>query len=105
MGQHLGAAKNSSMLRNHLAERKIDPTTSRFRLIAHGPVLPEGDVKDLEVHRSPRDQVAAVEKQLALDLVEAKYDVLNKVRSRKVLNLDFYAPIRAAFAAEFPRLG
>src|SRR4051795_5414460 len=52
MGQHLGRAVNSSMLRNHLARREVEPEECSFRLVAHGPVLPEAPSKDMAEHRS-----------------------------------------------------
>jgi hypothetical protein len=43
MGQHLGFAKTSCMLRNHLDKRKIVPELCSFRLLAYGPILDEAD--------------------------------------------------------------
>lgn len=103
MGQHLGA-KNSSMLRKHLADRQIDAQSSRYRMIAHGPVLPEAADKDMDEHRTLRDQVAAVEQRLQQDLSAAGYTVLNVVRSKTALDPKLYTPVRAAFAEHFPRL-
>jgi hypothetical protein len=102
MGQHLGFAKNSSMLRNHLTKREVSPDLCAFRLIAHGPILAEAE--DWESHRVSRDRAAAVERQLAIDLAESGYDVLNKVSSTKELDEDLYTPVRAAFAAHFERI-
>lgn len=105
MGQHLGRAVNSSMLRNHLAGRDVEPEDCTFRLIAHGPVLPEGPTGDMADHKLRRDLVAGIEKRLAEDLKAAGYDVVNTVASTKPLDEDVYAEVRAAFAAHFPRLG
>jgi hypothetical protein len=102
MGQHLGSAKNSSMLRNHLGKRGIIPEQCVFRLVAHGPILDEAG--DKETHYERRDLVGALEKKLAEDLVAAGYDVMNKVNCLKPLNQELYADVRAAFADAFPGL-
>ncbi len=99
MGQHLGFAENSSMLRRHLAARGVDPRDCELRMVSHGPVLDEAG--NMEDHKILRDEMAAMERELADDLAAAGYDVLNKVRSRMVLNEKVYAEARAAFAAEF----
>jgi len=103
MGQHLGFAKNSSMLRNHLKGRDVSPDHCSFRLVAHGPILPEAE--DWKTHVIRRDLAAAVEKQLAEDFVAAGYDVLNSVSSAKELDSELYAPVHAAFAEEFDLSG
>jgi hypothetical protein len=105
MGQHLGSAMNSSMLRNHLAARGLEPRDCSFRLVAHGPVLPEAPNKDMAEHRVRRDLVAGIEKRLAEELKAVGYDVVNTVTSTKPLDEDLYAIVRSAFALQFPRLG
>lgn len=102
MGQHLGFAKNSSMLRNHLQRRDVSPDLCSFRLVAHGPILPEAE--DWQSHVIRRDLAAAVEKQLAEDCAAAGYDVLNSVASGKELDNELYAPVYAAFAEHFDLL-
>jgi hypothetical protein len=104
MGQHLGHAVNSSMLRNHLGQRKVEPEQCAFRLIAHGPVLPEPPGKDMAEHTLRRDVAAGIEKRLARDLKAAGYDVVNTVSSTKPLDEIAYADVRLAFTAHFPRL-
>lgn len=99
MGQYLGFAKNSSMLRNHLQGRDVSPDLCLFRLVAHGPILPEAE--DWKSHVIRRDLAAAVENQLAEDCAAAGYDVLNSVASGKELDDDLYAPVRAAFTEHF----
>jgi len=102
MGQHLGFAAASSMLRTHLTNRGIDPIDCTFRMVSHGPILEEVD--NMEDHKVRRDQVAAMERDLAADLANAGYTVLNKVRSHASLDEDAYAEVRAAFAEEFSGL-
>jgi hypothetical protein len=99
MGQHLGFAKNSSMLRNHLQGRDVSPDLCSFRLVAHGPILPEAE--DWKSHVIRRDLATAVEKQLAEDCAAAGYDVLNSVASGNELDDELYAPVRAAFTEHF----
>jgi hypothetical protein len=102
MGQHLGNAENSSMLRNHLTKRDVAPEACTYRLVAYGPILPEAD--DRPTHDDRRDTTAAIEKQLAEDLSGAGYTVMNKVNSLKPLHEALYAAVRAAFAEEFDQL-
>lgn len=104
MGQHLGRAVNSSMLRNHLARREVEPEDCTFRLIAHGPVLPEAPRDDMAEHKQRRDLVAGIEKRLAVDLKAAGYDVVNTVTSNKPVDENLYAEVRSAFTTHFPRL-
>ena len=93
------------MLRNHLAQRGVEPEDRSFRLIAHGPVLPEAAGKDMAEHKLRRDRIAAIEKRLAEDLKDAGYDVVNTVSSTKPLDEALYAQARVAFAQHFPLLG
>ena len=104
MGQHLGFVKSSSMLRTHLSKHGVDPQQCRFRMISHGPVLAEASSRLMADHQVLRDRVAAIERQLQLDLSAAGYEVLNVVRSRSPLDLSMYGSIRAAFAEQFPSL-
>jgi hypothetical protein len=102
MGQHLGFAENSNMLRKYLGRRGVDPNDCEFRLVAHGPLLNEAG--DLGTHRSRRDTVAAVEKALAEAMSEVGYDVMNTVRCRKPLDEGLFVEVHVAFAHKFPRL-
>jgi hypothetical protein len=102
LSAHLGTNPRSSALRRHLAKRKFAPESCRFRLVAHGPLLPEADT--LGGHRSARDVVAAFEKALSEELRAGGYDVLNTVDSLKTLDEAGFAPVRVAFAQEFPKL-
>jgi hypothetical protein len=104
MAQHLGFAKTSMMLRKHLDARGVNPTTCKFRLIAHGPILPEAECKTWEVHKARRDILAAMERALCEELKAAGYDVLNKVNSKKPLDAGMYEFVRVAFMAHFPKL-
>lgn len=118
MGQHLGSNKNQNALRRHLIDREIAPEACRsFELIAHGPIHPEvekptgyrhGDAvarTDLMVKHIPlRDRVSAMEKRLATELRAVGYDVVNTVPSNFEISDEDWLPIRAAFAADFPRL-
>jgi hypothetical protein len=102
MGQHLGTAKTTSMLRQHLQKRGVTHGECAYRLVAHGPVLPEAP--DMEEHRRRRDVVAALEKALAEAMAAAGYEVMNTVKCRMPLDAGLFEAVRAAFSAEFPKL-
>jgi hypothetical protein len=104
MGQNLGTLATSSMVRNNLESRGVDPVDCEFRMVGHGPVFEEPVMKTMESHKPIRDQVAALEKKLAEDLKAAGYDVMNTVRSRAVLDEALHEQVRGAFANEFPGL-
>ena len=104
MGQNLGTLPTSSMVRNNLEKRDVDPVECKFRMVGRGPVFDEPATKTMEAHKPIRDQVAALEKRLAEDLKAAGYDVMNTVRSSAVLDEALYEEVRAAFAEEFPGL-
>jgi hypothetical protein len=104
MGQNLGTLATSSMVRNNLEKRGVDPVECQFRMVGRGPVFPEPVTKTMEAHKPIRDQVAALEKRLAEDLKAAGYDVMNTVRSSAVLDEALYERVCAAFAEEFSGL-
>ena len=104
MGQHLGFAKNSNMLRRHLGEHGVKPEHCAFRLVAVGPLEEESNAESREEHDARRDHVAAMEKALAGTLIAAGYRVMNRVSSRKRLDTARFGEIRKAFATAFPRL-
>jgi hypothetical protein len=104
MGQHLGFAKNSNMLRGHLGRHGVDPERCVFRLVALGPLEEESNAESRDEHEERRDRVAAMEKALAEVLTAAGYRVMNRVASRKRLEVARFAEVRAAFAAAFPQL-
>lgn len=104
LGQNLGRLANASMVRNNLEKRGIDPARCRFRMVGHGPIFDEVPDKDFEAHKPLRNEVGAIEKQLADDLKAAGYDVMNEVRWKAPLDQELYEPVRAAFAAKFPAL-
>lgn len=104
MGQHLGFAKNSNMLRRHLEVNGTDPESCVFRLIALGPIEQEARTPGRRAHDQRRDVVAAMEKALAELLASAGLKVMNTVKSRKPLDEARFAQVRAAFARVFPQL-
>lgn len=103
MAQHLGNTPTSSMLRNHLGTRGVDPHACAFRIVAHGPLFAE-TAKNLTDHAGPRDVIAGMEKRLAADMADAGYDVVNTVNSTKTLDEALYATVRAAFVEHFAKL-
>lgn len=102
MGQHLGFNDNSNVLRRRLLASDIDPDTCTFRLVTHGPLMPEAS-SDTE-HRSRLGRIAAWEKALADAMVAAGYAVLNPVHSRAPLDAEGFAPVLSAFALHFHHL-
>lgn len=102
MGQHLGFAETSNMLRKHLEGRYFEAEQCSFQLVAHGPIL--GEVKDEKGHRKRRDRVAALEKALAEAMRDAGYDVMNTVKCRIEVNTEAFVKVKAAFAVHFKKL-
>jgi hypothetical protein len=104
MGQHLGFAENSNMLRRHLRKHQIEPESCSFRLVALGPLEEESITPTRSEHDTRRDIVAAMEKALAEAMMLAGYQVMNEVASRKPLDAFRFAEVQALFAATFPAL-
>ncbi len=104
LGQHLGFAKNSNMLRRHLTLHGEMPESCAFRLVAVGPIEQEARAPDRREHDQRRDLVAAMEKALAELLASSGLRVLNRVVSRKRLDKARFAQVRAAFAKAFPHI-
>jgi hypothetical protein len=103
IGQHLGFKKESNALRRHLRERGFDAEDCSFCLLAYGPIFPEA--LHQEGHRESRDKIAAMEKALACAMVEAGYEVMNRVSCRFKLDELAFVEVRSAFEASFPKLG
>ena len=103
MGQHLGHAENSNMLRRYLRDKyHVAPERCRFRMVAHGPILKEATNDGM--HNTRRNTIAAQEKALRNAMVESGYEVMNEVHSRKPLNRELFQKVKRAFAAKFPGL-
>jgi len=105
MGQHLGFAKNSSMLRRHLVSHKVELERCSFRLVAVGPIHEESIADTRYEHDARRDVVAAMEKALAEHMKAAGYEVMNTVNCRKTLDAARFLKVRTIFARAFPALG
>lgn len=111
MGQHLGSVATQNALRKHLEKRAVPLEACTFHLVSHGPLYDEVSKADdatretlMAAHMPLRDIVGAMEKALADDLVTAGYAVLNAVNCKWPLDPALWAPVRAAFAAHFPKL-
>jgi hypothetical protein len=104
MGQHLGFAKNSCMLRTHLRKQsgKPNPQQCDFRLVAVGPILSES--KKRKKHQERRDRIATVEKALAEAMQASGYKVMNIVRCRKPLDAKLWRRVVKEFAKQFSKL-
>ena len=104
MGQHLGFAENSNMLRRHLVKNRVVPESCFFRLIAVGPIEREPKSHSRREYDRRRDVVAAMEKALADLLTSWGFNVMNSVKCRKPLDEARFAEVRAAFAGALPQL-
>lgn len=47
MGQNLGTLPTSSMVRNNLEKREVDPIECKFRMVGHGPMFDEPAAKSM----------------------------------------------------------
>ncbi|HXM00831.1 MAG TPA: hypothetical protein VN932_12945 [Rhizomicrobium sp.] len=104
MGQHLGFAENSNMLRKYLDGRQIDAGLCHFRLVSLGPIESESNATDRTEHDERRDIVAAMEKALAVAMAHAGYEVMNEVKSAKKLDHIRFATVLTHFAKAFRHL-
>lgn len=102
MGQHLGFAAASNMLRQHLQGKGITAEKCDFRFVAYGPIMEEAATQD--EHRKLRDVTAALEKELAAACRDSGYEVLNTVKCRKKPDQNLWEQVHKAFAAHFPKL-
>ena len=71
-------------------------------MVAHGPILEESTT-DAD-YRQRRDRIAAMEAALEAAMRQAGYDVMNTVSCRFAVDESAFAPVRIAFAAQFPGL-
>jgi hypothetical protein len=76
IGQHLDFRENAkgNSLAKRLKEKGVDPKTSKFRMLALGPLFEEQE--SFEAHKPYRDQMATFEYELAAYLREMKFEVL-----------------------------
>ena len=74
MSAHLNPkGKGNSLYRNLLAY-DVNHETSLFKLFAHGPIFDEQDT--FEDHKIFRDKVAVIEKEVAVLLIQERYNVI-----------------------------
>jgi len=104
MGQHLGFNEASNTLRRRLQAQGVTPEACHFKLVAVGPLDAESTEDTRAEHDERRDRIAAMEKALADQMLEAGYNVINRVQSKKTLDHQMYKGIRRAFAGAFPKL-
>jgi hypothetical protein len=102
MGQHLGFAAASNMLRQHLQGKGITAEKCDFRFVAYGTIMEEAATQ--AEHRKLRDVTAALEKALAVTFKDSGYEVLNIVKCRKKPDQNLWEQVHKAFAAYFPKL-
>ncbi len=55
MGQNLETLPTSSMVRNNLEKRGVDPVDCKFRMVGRGPVFEEPVTKTMEAHKPVRN--------------------------------------------------
>lgn len=120
MGQHLGDAKNTNALLQHLGghdnERPIHHY-DELEMFSYGPIFPEVEKHpDFVYRQSPhwdaamalhepfKKRMAALEKKLAFELRECGYNVMNRLPAADDFDPDDWKPVRDAFATYFPRL-
>jgi hypothetical protein len=104
MGQHLGFNKASNTLRRRLLAEGVTPEACHFKLVTVGPLDAESTQDSREEHDERRDRIAAMEKALADLMRESGYNVINRVHSRKLLDLKVFEGVRMAFAGAFSKL-
>lgn len=104
LGQHLGVAKNSNMLRLHLTLHGERPESCAFRLVAVGPIGQEAETPGRPEHDEQRNLVAAIGKALAEFLGSSALKAMNRVASRKTLDEIRFKQVRAAFGRAFAQL-
>ncbi|MFZ2631710.1 MAG: hypothetical protein WA081_06050 [Desulfosalsimonadaceae bacterium] len=78
IGQHLDPrekAKGNSLAKR-LKEAGVNPKTSKFRMLALGPLFPEQE--SFEAHKPYRDQMATLEYETTAYLREKQFTVLGK---------------------------
>src|ERR1700683_1551149 len=95
MSHHLGPNHRNNTLRSYIAGRDVNPEACLFRLLALGPLLKDVDATD---YRVPRDIIAALEKALADAMLDAGYDLTNRIKCRKPLDSELFAGIWAKLA-------
>jgi hypothetical protein len=104
MGQHLGFKEASNALRRQLLAQGVIPEACHFKLVAVGPLDAESTEETRAEHDERRDRVAAMEKALAELMRESGYKVINRVQSKKALDLQMFAGVRRAFAGAFSKI-
>ena len=102
MGTHFAKKSKADTMLRCLKQRSIAPGTSKFKMIAHGPLFLEG--KDMSEHAKRRDKVQPLEKALAEALQCGGYKVMNQVSSKKHLDPDLWKGVSEAFAERFTKL-
>ena len=104
MGQHLGFNEASNTLRRQLQVLGVTPEASQFKLVAVGPLDAESTEDSRAEHDERRDRIAAMEKALAGLMLESGYNVINRVHSKKSLDLQGFDGVRQAFAGAFSKI-
>ena len=104
MGQHLGFKEASNALRRQLLAQGVTPEDCQFKLVAVGPLDAESIEDSRAQHDERRDRIAAMEKALADLMQDSGYKVINRVHSKKTLDLQVFEAVRLAFAGAFSKI-
>ena len=104
MGQHLGFKEASNALRRQLLAQGVTPEDCQFKLVAVGPLDAESIEDSRAQHDERRDRIAAMEKALSDLMLDSGYKVINRVHSKKTLDLQMFEDVHLAFAGAFSKI-
>ncbi|MCK4819475.1 AbiV family abortive infection protein, partial [bacterium] len=102
IGQHLDARPNAraNSIARRLKEKNVLPSSGTFEMLAIGPLFLEQAT--LTDHNVYRDQMAALERDLAKYLRESGYNVLGTHASRKSVNEKMLTKVLKIVKKRFP---
>lgn len=101
MGMHFDLkphAKANCVIK-HLRQKSINPFNCTYKFFAYGPIFPEQ--KDMDEHRIYRDRIAALEAELAYNIMsELRCCILGTHPKRKKVDTDIFAELWSKFKEE-----
>ena len=102
IGQHLDVRPNAraNSIARRLKEKNVLPSSGKFEMLAIGPLFLEQAT--LTDHKVYRDQMAALERDLAKYLRESGYNVLGTHASRKSVNEKMLTKVLKIVKKRFP---
>jgi len=104
IGQHLNLGSNAraNSIARRLKEKGVSPDECDFEMLAIGPIFREQDTFDK--HVPFRDEVAALERALAVHLRHKGYTVLGIHHTLKELDEALFRQVSAVVDKRFPPL-